>query len=58
MTAHTRAVDARNAHSGGGSIYEAVYAEEAKRAEAAAALAPMERPLRLPWTAEMDERHG
>ena len=36
-TAHDMAVAARNAHSGGGTIYEAVYAEEDRRAAATAA---------------------
>ena len=34
MTAHTAAVDARNAYSGGSAIYEAVYAEEDELADA------------------------
>ena len=35
--AHINAVAARNGHSGGGTIYEAVYAEEARKAAATAA---------------------
>ena len=37
MTAHTAAVDARNAFSGGGTLYESVYIEEHRKAQAAAA---------------------
>ena len=35
--AHDKAVAARNAYSGGSAIYEAVYAEEDRKAEATAA---------------------
>ena len=42
-TAHMEAVAARNAYSDGGSIYEAVYAEEDSLAEATAALSAYEK---------------
>ena len=53
-TAHMEAVAARNAHSGGGAIYESVYAEEDRLAKAKAALSAYEKAETAAVRAEGD----